>query len=147
MSPMTQDPVCSHGNSIGARCRQCSDNHHLRVGIRAATGLLECDHGIDGADSCKRCADDFHLRGWDQTAPRPAHDPVNHPRHYTSHPSGVECIQLTEHMGFNLGNALKYIWRADEQGNAVEDLKKAVWYIQRELGRRERFAKTEGGAK
>ena len=64
-------------------------------------------------------------------------DPVNHPRHYNSHPSGIECIQVTEHMGFNLGNALKYIWRADLKGDAVEDLKKAAWYIQREIARRE----------
>ena len=64
------------------------------------------------------------------------HDMVNHPKHYTSHPSGVECIQITEHMGFNLGNAMKYIWRADEKGNDVEDLRKAVWYIQREIAKR-----------
>jgi len=63
-------------------------------------------------------------------------DPVNHPEHYTSHPSGIECIQITEHMGFNLGNAVKYIWRADLKGNAVEDLEKAAWYLQRELDRR-----------
>jgi len=61
------------------------------------------------------------------------HDPVNHPKHYTEHPSGVECIQITEHMGFNLGNAVKYIWRADLKGNSIEDLKKAVWYVQREI--------------
>jgi hypothetical protein len=64
------------------------------------------------------------------------HDAVNHPKHYTAHPSGIECIQITEHMGFNLGNALKYIWRADEKGNAIEDLKKAAWYIQREIAKR-----------
>lgn len=63
-------------------------------------------------------------------------DPVNHPTHYVSHPSGVECIQITEHMGFNLGNAVKYIWRADLKDKTEEDLKKAVWYIQRELERR-----------
>ncbi len=63
-------------------------------------------------------------------------DMVNHPPHYTSHPSGVECIQITEHMGFNLGNALKYIWRADLKGNAVEDLEKAAFYIAREIARR-----------
>ena len=65
------------------------------------------------------------------------HDAVNHPKHYTSHPSGVECIQVTEHMGFNLGNAVKYIWRADLKADAIEDLKKAKWYIERELKRRE----------
>lgn len=63
-------------------------------------------------------------------------DPVNHPKHYTNHPSGVECIQITEHMTFNLGNAVKYIWRADLKGNSIEDLKKAVWYINREIGKR-----------
>lgn len=66
----------------------------------------------------------------------PVSDPVNHPAHYTRHPSGVECIQITEHMGFNLGNAIKYIWRADLKGNSIEDLKKAKWYIERELLKR-----------
>ena len=65
-----------------------------------------------------------------------SHDPVNHPKHYTEHPSGIECIQITEHMGFNLGNALKYIWRADLKNNAIEDLQKAVWYINREIEKR-----------
>jgi hypothetical protein len=68
------------------------------------------------------------------------HDPVNHPSHYTSHPSGVECIQVVEHMGFCLGNVVKYCWRADEKGNALEDLEKALWYLQRELKRRGRHA-------
>lgn len=63
-------------------------------------------------------------------------DLVNKPPHYTAHPSGVECIQITEHMGFNLGNAVKYIWRADLKGAAVQDLEKAAWYIQREIMRR-----------
>lgn len=61
------------------------------------------------------------------------HDAVNHPKHYTAHPSGVECIQITEHMGFSLGNAVKYIWRADLKHNAIEDLEKAEFYIRREI--------------
>lgn len=65
-----------------------------------------------------------------------AADPVNHPPHYTAHPSGVECIQVTEHMGFNLGNAVKYIWRADLKGAAIQDLEKARWYIEREIAKR-----------
>lgn len=64
------------------------------------------------------------------------HDAVNHPQHYVSHPSGVECITITEHMGFNLGNAMKYVWRADLKDDAVEDLRKAQWYIAREIERR-----------
>jgi hypothetical protein len=63
-------------------------------------------------------------------------DLVNHPPHYTSHPSGVECIQITEHMGFCLGNAVKYLWRADLKDNAIEDLQKAQFYIDREIARR-----------
>lgn len=62
-------------------------------------------------------------------------DLVNSPPHYTNHPSGVNCIQITEHMNFCLGNAIKYIWRSGSKGEAVEDLKKAVWYIQREIDR------------
>lgn len=61
------------------------------------------------------------------------HDPVNSPKHYTNHPSGLECIQVTRHMGFNLGNAVKYIWRSDLKQAPVEDLKKAIWYIQDEI--------------
>ena len=66
-------------------------------------------------------------------------DPVNHPKHYTEHPSGIECIQITEHMSFNLGNALKYIWRCDLKKDAVEDLRKARWYIDREIDKRTRI--------
>lgn len=67
-------------------------------------------------------------------------DPVNHPKHYTSHPSGVECLQIVEHMGFNLGNAVKYIWRCDLKHDAIEDLKKAVFYINREIAKREKLS-------
>lgn len=63
-------------------------------------------------------------------------DPVNHPKHYTSHPSGVECIVITEHMSFNIGNAIKYLWRANEKGAPILDLEKAVWYINREINKR-----------
>jgi len=65
-------------------------------------------------------------------------DLINHPTHYTSHPSGVECITITEHMGFCLGNAVKYLWRADLKGDGVDDLRKAAWYIEREIQRRTR---------
>lgn len=65
------------------------------------------------------------------------HDPVNQPKHYTGHKSGVECIQITEHMNFCLGNALKYIWRSGlkDSENNVQDLEKAVWYLNREITR------------
>jgi hypothetical protein len=65
----------------------------------------------------------------------PDHDAVNHPSHYNGHPSGVECIVIVEHMNFCRGNAIKYIWRAGEKGNEIEDLKKARWYLDREIER------------
>jgi len=65
-------------------------------------------------------------------------DAVNHPSHYTQHPSGVECIQITEHMNFNCGNAFKYIWRADlkHDDGGLQDLQKAEYYIKREISLR-----------
>lgn len=67
-------------------------------------------------------------------------DPVNNPVHYTSDPSGVECIEITRHRNFNIGNAIKYLWRAGLKDEAahVQDLKKAVWYIQDEIKRLEK---------
>lgn len=71
-------------------------------------------------------------------------DPVNNPKHYTSSKANcdcglsIECIQITEHMGFNLGNAVKYIWRCDLKKDAIEDLEKAKWYIQREIDKRKK---------
>lgn len=62
-------------------------------------------------------------------------DLVNHPKHYTSHPSGVECIELTEYMPFCLGNATKYLWRAGLKTGTAEslDVAKAIWYLDRQL--------------
>ena len=71
-------------------------------------------------------------------------DIINHPPHYTAHPSGIECIQVTEHMNFCLGNAVKYIWRADLKHDAIEDLKKAVWYVNREIKRRQDLQNATG---
>ena len=63
-------------------------------------------------------------------------DDVNHPKHYTSHPSGVECIAITEHFGFNVGNAIKYLWRAGlKTDDPITDLEKAAWYVAREIQR------------
>ena len=62
-------------------------------------------------------------------------DAVN-PGHYRSHPSGIECIQVTEHMSFNLGNLVKYVWRAGlKTDDPLDDLNKAKWYLDREIAR------------
>ena len=68
-------------------------------------------------------------------------NPVSHPAHYTSHPSGIEAIEICGYMGFCLGNALKYILRADYKGKAIEDLRKSIWYLEREIYQRNKLAK------
>lgn len=60
-------------------------------------------------------------------------DTVNHPPHYNKHPAGVECITVAEHFNFNIGNCIKYLWRAGEKGSKLEDLSKARWYLDREI--------------
>jgi hypothetical protein len=95
--------------------------------------------------------DSISLRGWeDPVAPREEWsvavkvdpgaprftDPVNHPPHYTWLPGGVEVIDITQHLNFCLGNAVKYILRCDQKGSPEQDLRKAIWYLERELKRR-----------
>lgn len=71
----------------------------------------------------------------------PVKDAVNHPEHYTSDPSGVECIEITQHRDFCVGNAIKYLWRAGLKKSAdksavekeIEDLRKAAWYINKKI--------------
>lgn len=60
-------------------------------------------------------------------------DNVNHPAHYETGP--FECIELTEQFDFCVGNAIKYVWRHNDKGKPVEDLSKALWYVQREIDR------------
>lgn len=67
-------------------------------------------------------------------------DPVNHPTHYRWLPGDIEVIDITENLNFCLGNAIKYILRADHKGKPIEDLEKAAWYIKREIERRNREA-------
>jgi hypothetical protein len=64
-----------------------------------------------------------------------ARETVDHPDHYNTIP-GIECIDVVEHLSFNVGNAIKYLWRCDHKGAPIEDLKKARWYIDREIQRR-----------
>ena len=61
---------------------------------------------------------------------------VDHPNHYTGHPSGIECIEITKHMNFCLGSAMKYLWRAGLKDDAIQDLEKAIKYIEFEIERR-----------
>ncbi len=65
------------------------------------------------------------------------YEQVNHPKHYNDHPAGIECIDVIEHFSFNIGTAIKYLWRAGLKPNASmeTDLRKAIWYIEREIKR------------
>lgn len=64
-------------------------------------------------------------------------DPIN-PQHYKSHPTGMECIDIIEHFSLNIGTAIKYLWRCCLKGSTIEDLKKARWYVDREIAKREK---------
>lgn len=121
--------------------------------IKSCQTCLYSDFDLD-SDTCAPClaapmmshpnwtaykdeADDITTFG-DAALPPAVDELVDHPAHYTSHASGVECIQITEHMNFCCGNAIKYIWRAGEKGDAITDLKKARWYLDREIARLEK---------
>lgn len=60
-------------------------------------------------------------------------DPVNNPKHYTEHPSGVECIDIVKFENYCVGNAIKYIWRHRLKGKRVEDLQKAIFYLNQQI--------------
>jgi len=97
-------------------CAQCNGTGHVRYGEIYSV-----------CDICNSCG----------KVPAPT-STVDHPKHYNSHPSGVECIVVVEHFGFNVGNAVKYLWRCGLKGDEIEDLKKALWYVQREIEKREK---------
>jgi hypothetical protein len=89
------------------------------IGIKRADGTLE-NYGSDQEKTMPHEAN----------SPKP--DYVNHPPHYATHPSGVECVDIAEHLSFNLGNALKYLWRAKMKDEHIENLEKCLWYLERE---------------
>lgn len=106
-------------------CYRCGAIHKI-----AACGVAP----IQCTQCCNR-----NSKQW-QALPEANLETVNHPHHYTANDSGVECITVAEHFNFCLGNALKYIWRADLKGG-IEDLEKARWYIDREITRRNKESK------
>jgi DNA-binding transcriptional ArsR family regulator len=64
-----------------------------------------------------------------------AFDAVHHPQHYNSHPSGVECVEYSELLPGNLSHVCVYVWRHADKEKPVEDLRKALWFLERELAR------------
>lgn len=97
-------------------------NEELDAILRMRQQQLADEQAAVAADNANTCSYDEY-------------DPVNHPTHYVSHPSGIECIQITEHMSFCLGNAVKYLWRASYKDSGMDDLRKAIWYVEREIAR------------
>lgn len=121
---------------------------HDLVGDGVADNSSKIKEGLGKSSgvTCADCNDPLTLgpSGWNcPVCDAESHDDFEKtgsaisPDHYKSHPSGVECIQITEHMDFLLGNAMKYIWRAGLKGDEVEDLKKAKWYLERAIANRE----------
>lgn len=71
-------------------------------------------------------------------------DIVQRPKHYNDHPSGVECIEIMEHMTCNIGNAFKYAWRGGlKTDDPLQDYEKSLWYLIREFERRPILAFTQ----
>lgn len=105
---------------------------HITCSIYGCTKMARIKDGRDGAYYCDE-HNPFALPQGTQAVIQD--DPVSHPKHYTSHPSGIECIQITRHMNFNIGNAIKYIWRAEEKGDIIQDYEKAIWYLKDEIER------------
>lgn len=91
----------------------------------------QCDHPkLMGGPLCatKDCTNSIGTKQFDV---------IQKAAHYNQHPSGVEAIDVVRHMSFNVGNAMKYLWRADLKENPLQDLKKARYYIEDEINRRE----------
>lgn len=72
-----------------------------------------------------------------EKAPDSSYEFVNHPKHYNEHPTGVECIDIIEWMAWNIGTAVKHLWRAGLKPgtDSIQDMRKAIWYIEREIQR------------
>lgn len=106
--------------------------------LRKSSGAIESGNGTAGYFS-KRFETFESKKGTTDTRLEIIcmYDEIAKPRHYNVHPSGVECIQITEWANFCLGNVIKYVWRAGEKEgtNSLTDLRKARWYLTREIER------------
>lgn len=109
-----------------------SNNHTQPEELPFLDSLPEFKHGFGASSLNDQYAEIEKVRQQTDSLPEFKHDFVNHPKHYCDHPSGIECIEITRHHDFAVGNAIKYLWRAGlkDSDNEIQDLKKAVWYIQ-----------------
>lgn len=128
----THATIEATGMTSTALCEQIDAVSVLLVGDYCGT----CSEAEMEAVNRALCASlDLAKRADDKAKPKKEHDPVNHPSHYTS--GKIETIDFIEDkgLGFHLGNAVKYITRAGKKDptKTVEDLRKAIWYVTREI--------------
>lgn len=120
---------CECGYADGRRCPKCLLLRELSSTDASISVCCACNSGIPN-----------WIKEHEEAAFNNAckNDPINHPSHYTSHPTGIECIDIIEHFTANVANVIKYMWRAGlKEGSSDEsDLRKALWYVRRELKRR-----------
>ena len=127
----------AHGAAAAESSNSGSD------GIELPSSVVDpADVPPAGVTSPGRALESDALQGTPAPARDGTHDPVNRPAHYTAHRSGVECIEISEHLCANLAQALQYVWRAPYKGRMQEDLAKARWFIVRECARRQAMAGT-----
>ena len=123
---MVTDPVVGE-------CQHCGGNVYFPIIVDGAV-YCSTDHGKLGP------ADPIHFERPGVTTEHKVGDEVNHPVHYNDPPSSIECIEVVRHHNFNVGSAIKYLWRAGLKGGEpwTKDLKKAIWYLQDEVKRLEK---------
>lgn len=98
---------------------------------------VKCRHGdcqkLEGADTAADARDAWNEIQLDKLEQQPstAADMVNHPPHYTGHPSGVDYIEVAEYLPFCLGNAFKHLYLRNADGNPIENIEEAIWHVNR----------------
>lgn len=127
------------GTTVRLVCAYCKESINPLVSWTKVNGEDFCntDHyakhavaKVEGRQGDRRGVTTEHKNG----------DAVSHPTHYNSHPSGIEAITITRHHNFNVGNVIKYLWRAGLKNGetTLKDLRKAAWYLKDEIEKLEK---------
>lgn len=128
-TPVELLPCCKCGSeAIGYD--YAIPGNEFRNGVKCRHRGCQSVEGAETSAAAHEAWNDIQREDLDEQ-PDAVADMVNHPPHYTGHPSGVECIEVAEHLPFCLGNAFKYLFRRDAKGNPLENIEKAIWYVNR----------------